>query len=164
MVVSRASNELARLFQRHAFDSEAALDAFAREVLGTLLLERTRSRVELVRELSDWRSADAMFQRRAACIALSVIAPQGDAACEGFTRLSLALCSACVWSIELGDQTAVGSLLRELSHAEPARVDAFVRRHARFMSPECMDAAIERLPDDRQRALREHWQRAVTLR
>jgi hypothetical protein len=69
-----------------------------------------------------------------------------------------------VWSIEIGDQTAVGVLLRELSHAAPARVEAFVRRHARFMSRECLDAATDRMTGDQQRALLEYWQRATTLR
>jgi hypothetical protein len=54
--------------------------------------------------------------------------------------------------------------LRELSRAEPTRVEAFVRRHARFMSRDCARHSIEKLPAARQQDLLDHWKRATTLR
>jgi 3-methyladenine DNA glycosylase AlkD len=63
------------------------------------------------------------------------------------------VCSTVLWSAERVDQTAVGWLLRELSRAEPTRVEAFVRRHARFMSRECIHQAVENLTAARQRDL-----------
>jgi 3-methyladenine DNA glycosylase AlkD len=105
-----------------------------------------------------------MWQRRAACVAFTAVAPQGDAALPGVVQLIFSLCSTVVWSPDSIDQTAVGWLLRELSRAEPTRVEAFVRRHARFMSRECVRQAVEKLPAARQQDLLAHWKRATTLR
>jgi 3-methyladenine DNA glycosylase AlkD len=69
-----------------------------------------------------------------------------------------------VWSPESLDQTAVGWLLRDLSRAEPTRVEAFVRRQARFMSRECVRQAIDKLPAARQQELLAHWKHATSLR
>jgi len=95
---------------------------------------------------------------------LGTLLHQGDAALPGLAQLIFTLCSTVVWSRERSDQTAVGWVLRELSRAEPTRVEAFVRRHARFMSRECARHAIERLPAARQQDLLAHWKRATTLR
>jgi 3-methyladenine DNA glycosylase AlkD len=102
-----------------------------------------------------------MWQRRAACVAFTAVAPQGDAV---IVQLIFTLCSTVVWSPESIDQTAVGWLMRELSRAEPTRVEAFVRRHARFMSRECVRQAVEKLPVARQHDLLAHWKRATVLR
>jgi 3-methyladenine DNA glycosylase AlkD len=139
------------------------VDWFAVKVLGTMLL-RVRGRGDIARELAGWRNAEVMWQRRAACIAFTALAPQGDAALPQLARMIFTVCSTVVWSHERVDQTAVGWLLRELSRAEPTRVEAFVRRHARFMSRECLRQAIERLPAPRQKDLVAYWQRATTLR
>jgi 3-methyladenine DNA glycosylase AlkD len=139
------------------------IDKLALDVLGALL-ERAAGRAEIVRELAGWRTSASMGQRRAACVAFTVIAPQGDHALDGFVDVALTLCSACVWSIEPLDQTAVGWLLRELSRPEPSRVEAFVRRHARFMSRDCIREAIDQLSADRKRALLDGWKRARTPR
>lgn len=136
------------------------VDWFGVKVLGTMLL-RVRGRGDVARVLAAWRNADSMWQRRAACVAFTALAPQGDAALPNLTQLIFTICSTVVWSPERVDQTAVGWLLRELSRAEPTRVEAFVRRHARFMSRECMRQSIEKLP--RQPELLAHWKRATTL-
>ncbi len=153
----------ADLFTRHRLTDGSVVDAFGVKVLGTLL-RRVRGRGDVARALAQWRSADSPWQRRAACVAFTALAPQGDAACPGFAQLVFTVCSTVVWSPERSDQTAVGWLLHELSRAEPTRVEAFVRRHARFMSRECARHAVERLPAARQQDLLAHWKRATTLR
>lgn len=152
----------ATLFATGALADGNVVDGFAVKVLGTMLL-RVRGRGDIARELASWRDAETMWQRRAACVAFTALAPQGDAALPELARLIFTVCSTVVWSLERVDQTAVGWLLRELSRAEPTRVEAFVRRHARFMSRECMRQAIERLPAPRQKDLVAHWLRATTL-
>jgi 3-methyladenine DNA glycosylase AlkD len=150
------------LFAAGAFTDAELVDWLGVKVLGTMLL-RVRGRGEVARVLATWRNAETVAQRRAACVAFTVIAPQGDAALDGLAQLIFSMCSTVVWSPERLDQTAVSWLLRELSRAEPTRVEAFYRRHARFMSPHCARQAIEKLPALRQRELLAHWKRATSV-
>lgn len=153
----------AALFSDGALADASMVDSFAVKVLGTML-SRVRGRSEVARVLAAWRDADTAWQRRAALVAFTVLAPQGDAALPHLGQLICTMCSTVVWSPERVDQTAVGWLLSELSRAEPARVEAFFRRHARFMSGECARQVIEKLPAGRQDELLAHWERATTLR
>ncbi len=156
-------SSFARLFEAGHLDDPAMVDGFAMRVLGTLL-RRVRGRAEVARGLAQWRTAETVWQRRAACVAFTALAPQGDAALPGLVPLILAVCATVVWSYERFDQTAVGGLLCELSRAEPARVDEFVQRYARLMSRECARLAVERLAPPRRKELLAHHQRATTLR
>lgn len=153
----------AELLARGCLTEDAVVDAFGVKVLGTLL-HRVRGRGDVARALAQWRNAASPAQRRAACVGFSALAPQGDAALPGLAQLIFTVCSTVVWSREATDQTAVGRLLRELSRAEPTRVEAFVRRHARFMSRQCARHAVERLAPARQQDLLAHWKRATSLR
>jgi len=153
----------AQLFVDGHLADGAVVDGFAVRVLGTML-QRVRGRAEVARTLAQWRAAETAWQRRASCVAFTALAPLGDDALPGLTQLVLTTCAAVVWSPDRLDQTAVGWLLRELSRAEPARVDAFVVRHARFMSRECARLAVDNLPAARQAALLAHHKRATTLR
>lgn len=150
-----------RLFAGGHLGDGALVDAFGVQVLGTLL-QRVRGRAEICRALATWRNAETPWQRRAACAALTTLAPLGDTALPGLAQLIFTMCSAIVWSPERADQTAVGWLVRELSRAEPTRVEAFVRRHARFMSRECVRLAVEKLANKHE--LLAAWKRATTLR
>lgn len=150
-----------RLFDCGHLEDGALCDAFGVQVLGTLL-QRVRGRAEIARALATWRNADTPWQRRAACAALTALAPHGDAALPGLAQLIFQMCAAVIWSPDRIDQTAVGWLLRELSRGEPTRVEAFVRRHARFMSRECARLAVEKLA--RKKDLLAHWKRATSLR
>jgi hypothetical protein len=153
----------AALFEHARLTDGRVVDGFGMRVLGTLL-RRVRGRAEAARALSQWRLADTCWQRRAACVAFTALAPQGDTALPGFTQLVFTVCSSVVWSPDRVDQTAVGWLLCELSRGEPTRVEAFIRRHARFMSRECVRHAVGKLPVTRQQGLLAHWKRATTLR
>jgi 3-methyladenine DNA glycosylase AlkD len=149
-----------RLFAQSHLEDGAIVDAFGVQVLGTLLL-RVRGRGDVARVLVTWRNADSPWQRRAACAALTALAPHGDGALPGLAQLIFQVCASIVWSPDRIDQTAVGWLLRELSRGEPTRVEAFVRRHARFMSRECVRLAVEKLA--RKKDLLDHWKRATSL-
>lgn len=138
------------------------VDRFGVKVLGTMLLG-VHGRGAVAHALARWCDASSVWQRRAACVAFTVLAPQGDGALPGLARLVFMMCATVVWSTERLDQTAVAWLLRELSRAEPTRVEAFFRRHARFMSRECARQAIEKLPAARHKDLLAHWKRATTL-
>jgi 3-methyladenine DNA glycosylase AlkD len=105
-----------------------------------------------------------MWQRRAGCVAFTLLAPQGDAALPGLTELVLTICAHDVWSHEQFDQTAVGWLLRELGRAEPVRVGTFIRRHARLMSRACVRTATARLPVAQRKELMAEYRRATTPR
>jgi DNA alkylation repair enzyme len=153
----------AELFERGRLGDGTVVDAFGVKVLGTLL-HRVRGRGDVARALAGWRLAGSAAQRRAACVAFTTLAPQGESALPGLTGLIFTICAAVVWSPDRADQTAVAWLLRELSRAEPTRVEAFVRRHARFMSRECARHAVIRLPVARQTALLAHWKRVTTPR
>jgi hypothetical protein len=150
------------LFASGALVGTAAVDWFGVKVIGTMLL-RVRGRGDVARALVAWRNAGTSWQRRAACVGFTALAPQGDAALPELTQLIFTLCGAVVWSVDRADQTAVGWLLRELSRAEPTRVEAFIRRNARLMSRECVRQATDKLPA-RAPELLAHWKRATTLR
>ncbi len=154
---------LERLFARRKITDTRVIDELGVKVLGTLL-HRVRGRADVARALVLWRNAETAWQRRAACAAFTALAPKGDDALPNLVQLALSLCSAIVWSVESLDQTAVGWLLRELSRAEPTRIETFIRRHARFMSRACLRISIERLAPSRQREVVAHWKRATSLR
>ena len=138
------------------------VDRFAIDVLGALL-GRVRGRAEVARALAAWGAADSAWQRRAACVAFTTLAPHGNAALPELSQLVFALCSTVLWSIDRADQSAAGWLLGELARAEPARVEVFFRRHARLMSRECARVAVERFAPDKQRELLAHHRRATSI-
>lgn len=156
----------ARLFARGHLADWNVVDWFCVKVLSTLL-ERApdpSSRAELARAISEWRVADTVWQRRASCVAFAKLAVHGEAAFPGLCDLVFKICGTVVWSHERFDQTAVGWVLRELSRAEPARVETFFRRYALLMSKECARYAVAKLaPDVRTELLALH-KRATSLR
>jgi hypothetical protein len=156
-------SEFARLFSDGHLAEFNVVDWFVERVLITLL-DRELGRVDSVRALAQWRGADTIWQRRAACLAFTRLAAQGDEAMPGLTTVILTVCATVVWSHERFDQTAVGSVLRELSAAEPVRVENFFRTHARFMSKECARCAVEKMPASRRLELLAHHKRATTIR
>jgi 3-methyladenine DNA glycosylase AlkD len=152
----------ARLFHAGHLADWNVVDWFCMKVLVTLV-DRVPGRADTVRAIARWCTADTTWQRRAACLAFTRLAPHGDRAHPGLTELVLRVCATVVWSSERVDQTAVGWVLRELSRGAPARVEAFYLRHARLMSKECARYAVAKLPPGRRAALLAHHRRATTL-
>lgn len=143
-----------------AFD---VVDRFALDVLGALL-DREAGQADAARAIAAWRSAETAWQRRAACVAFTRVAANGDTAVPGLTSMILGVCATVVWSPMRCDQTAVGWVLRELARAEPDRVEAFFLRHARFMSRACAKLAVAKLPPESRTELLARHTRATTLR
>lgn len=104
--------------------------------------------------IADWRDADNLWQRRAAGVAFINVARHGDANFPGFSDMLLATCAATVRSPERFAQTGTGWVLRELSHAEPARVAAFVEEHVAALSAEGLGYAVAKLPTETKARLK----------
>lgn len=152
----------ARAFARRHLEDEVVVDAFATTVLGALV-EREPGRADAIRSLTQWRTAETVWQRRAVCIALARLAPQGDGI-PGITDAILLVCSTVVWSHQPLDQSAVGSVLRELARAEPVCVEAFFRRYARLMSKPCARQVVAGLALTMRTELMAHHRRVTTIR
>ena len=152
----------ARLFGDGHLADPALVDRFIFKVLVTLV-DRTAGRREVARGLGLWRTAETVWQRRAACLAFVKIAPRGEGALAGLTDIILTTCATVVWSHERGDQAAVGWVLRELSRAEPQRAEQFFRRHALLMSRECARFAVVRFPPALRSELLAHHKRVTSL-
>ena len=148
-----------RLFAAGHLAEWNVVDWFVMKVLVTLL-DRPQGRRDVVRAIAQWRAADTVWQRRAACLAFVKLAPQGDA---NVADAVLAICATVVWSIERHDQTAVGSVLRELSRALPDLVEAFLRKHALLMSKEAIRLAVAKFPAARRSELLAHHKRVTSL-
>jgi len=140
----------ARLFEAGDIAELALADAFGRRVLARVLDRGTDAAHGLVR----WGAADTCAQRRAACL--------GFATHAGLVGPALATCATVVWSHERADQQAVALVLRAFAAAEPARVEAFFRRHARLMTREAARTAVAPLTNRGE--LLAHHKRATTLR
>lgn len=153
----------AQLFSRGHLAEPTTVDPFISKVLVTLL-DRAPGRRDVVRTLVQWRSADTTWQRRAACLAFTKLAPHGDAASPNLVEQVLIICTTVVWSHEEPDQTAVGCVLRELSRAEPARIERFVRKHALLMSKACAKHAVAKFPASLRAELLAHCKSARSLR
>ncbi|MBA3451515.1 MAG: DNA alkylation repair protein [Deltaproteobacteria bacterium] len=152
-----------RLFGGGHLAAFELVDRFATRVLG-VLLDREAGQVDAVRAIASWRSADIAWQRRAACVSFIRLAALGDSTVPGLTSIILGVCATVVWSPVRCDQTAVGWVLRELSCAEPFRMESYFLRHARFMSRECARLAVSKLPAMQRSLLLARHARATTLR
>jgi hypothetical protein len=150
----------ARLFDDGHLADNVVVDYFTTKVL-VALLARAAGRADVAKQIATWRNADTIWQRRAACLAFLALAPDREAA---ILPTALEICATVVWSHERFDQTAVASLLRELSLAHPARVEAFIRRYAQLMSKECARTATAKLPMATRTALLAHHKRSTTIR
>jgi hypothetical protein len=153
----------ARLFGGGHLAAFDVVDRFATKVLRALL-DREPGQADAARAIASWRSAETEWQRRAACIAFTRLAANGDTAVPGLTSMILGVCATVVWSPTRCDQTAVGWVLRELARAEPDRVETFFVRHARFMSRECAKLAVAKFPVEHRSELLARHTRATTLR
>ena len=154
---------VAGLFEAGHLEDWHVVDWFCTKVLVTML-DREPGRPEVATEIARWRDASTTWQRRAACVAFVKLAPQGDAALPNLVELALSICATVVWSLERFDQSAVGWLLRELSHAAPDRVEAFFRRYARLMSKDCARYVVSRFSPELRTELLAHHKRATTLK
>lgn len=134
---------LALPFERGQIADWSTCDWHCVKVLGRFV-ERSDRRAR-ARAIAGWRSAEALWHRRAAAVTFVYLAPQGDEFFPGFIHLLLEVCASNVQHPERFSQTSVGWLLRELSKAAPDEVREFVEEHGAGMSREAFKAATARL-------------------
>ena len=125
-------------------DDWGTCDWYCVKVLGPFV-ERSPDRRAAAEAIAAWRSAERLWQRRAAAVAFVNLAPHGDGFFPGFTALLLDVCATNVRDPARFSQTSVGWLLRELSRAEPDAVAAFVASHGDRMSREARRSATAKL-------------------
>ncbi|MDQ3777706.1 MAG: DNA alkylation repair protein, partial [Actinomycetota bacterium] len=121
---------LAEPFRRGHVADWSTCDWYCVKVLARLL-ERAPDAAEAI---AAWHAAPNLWQRRAAAVSFVRLARHGDARLPNLTGLVLEVCAANVRDPQRFSQTSVGWVLRELSHAEPAVVAAFVDEHSELMS------------------------------
>ncbi|CAA9274341.1 MAG: hypothetical protein AVDCRST_MAG10-3498 [uncultured Acidimicrobiales bacterium] len=135
---------LAQPLERGHIEDWSTCDWYCVKVLGRFVAmgEDRRLRAEAI---AGWRTSRALWQRRAAAVSFVNLASQGERFFDGFTDLVLTVCAANVADAARFSQTSVGWLLRELSGADPARVQQFVEEHRGSMSREALKAASSHL-------------------
>ena len=136
---------LARPFERGHIADWGTCDWYCVKVLGPFV-ERVAERRAAAQAVAGWRSAEPLWQRRAAAVAFVNLAPQGESFFPGFSGLLVSVCEANVRDSARFSQTSMCWLLRVLSRAGPGLVAEFVRRHCDAMSAEERLAATARLP------------------
>ena len=118
-----------------------ACDWFAVKVLGPMI---ERDGEPCARAVAGWIDADGLWQRRASAVAFVKLVA-GEEVFAGQTELVLANCARLVESPERFAQTAAGWVLRELSRAQPERVEAFLDDHGPRLSREALKKATAHL-------------------
>jgi len=80
--------------------------------------------------VAEWRSADTLWQRRAAAVSFVYLAGRDPEPYTGFRSLLLDICEKNASDSARFSQTSVGWLLRELSVVDPGRVKQFLCDHS----------------------------------
>jgi len=117
-------------------------DWFSVKVLSALVERDGRPMAEAI---ATWTTSEALWQRRAAAVALAPLAPRGDEHFDGFGALSIEVARANVRDGARFMQTSVGWLLRELSKSNPSIVLGFVREHDSLLSREARRMALAKI-------------------
>lgn len=129
------------------------------KVLGPLV---QREGEPCARAISEWRTAENLWQRRASGVAFVNLAKNGDENFPGFTDMLLETCAITVQHPERFAQTGTGWVLRELSLAEPEQVVTFVETHLHCFSSEALQKAVANLTAETQARLRETHREALS--
>lgn len=124
----------------------ASTDTLCAEVIGPLLLDRPH----LIFSLRPWRSARALYVRRASAVALVPLARRGVALEEAYAAV-LALADDREDLI----QKATGWLLREAGKTDSQRLAAFLRRSGHRLGRTTVRYATERFPPEQRQDLME---------
>ena len=141
---------LARPFERGDITEWSTCDWYAVKVLARLL-ERADDARATAEALSAWRTADSLWQRRAAAVSFVGVARRAREL-PWLPELIFEVCATNTRDPARFSQTSVGWVLRDLSKADPGRVRAFVEQHLDLLSREARYMATERLdPNVRRR-------------
>ena len=96
------------------------------------------------KRIAEWRSADTLWQRRAAAVSFVYLAGRDPEPFAGFRDLLLDVCETNTSDPARFSQTSVGWLLRELSVVDPDRVKKFLFEHPE-LSDEARNNATKRM-------------------
>ena len=143
---------LAQPFERGFVADWSTCDWYCVKVVGRVI-ERGDEPRAAAEAVAGWCRAPTLWQRRAAAVSFVPAARRGDAAVPGLTELVLNVCAVNARDPERFSQTSVGWVLRELSHAAPAEVAAFVDAHVDVLSREARHMATAKLPPPLRRRL-----------
>ncbi|MDQ3865278.1 MAG: DNA alkylation repair protein [Actinomycetota bacterium] len=145
---------LAQPFERRDISDWSTCDWYCVKVLGRML-EKPDARAT-ADAIASWRNGATLWQRRAAAVAFVRVARRGETAMPGLVPLVLTVCAGNARDRERFSQTSVGWVLRELSHAAPDAVAAFVEEHRELLSREARNMATARLPPELRHRLNPH--------
>lgn len=125
-------------------DNWALTDSLCSVIIAPLL----RLYPDVIPDLESWATANNLWVRRAAAVALTSIAAKGDSLDVAY-RIALLL---------LPDQhdlihKATGWLLREAGKTDSARLEAFLLSHGPKIPRTALRYAIEKLPQERRKML-----------
>jgi len=132
-----------KIFDEHVYDW-GTCDSFSSKVLCEVM-KRDHS---VAKVLHQWRNADNIWRKRASCVSFVKIARFGN-----FNQEIIEICSECVKSEERFVQLGVGWVLRELSLADLALVEKFIKTNHSFFSREGLRYAIEKMSIKKGREL-----------
>ncbi len=148
---------LAQPFERGHIGEWSTCDWYCVKVLGRML-EKPDGRAT-ADAIASWRNGGSLWQRRAAAVAFVRVARRGEVAMPWLVPLVLTVCATNARDPERFSQTSVGWVLRELSHAAPDAVSAFVDEHRELLSSEARNMATARLPPELRQQLNPHGRR-----
>ncbi|MDX1615398.1 MAG: DNA alkylation repair protein [Candidatus Promineifilaceae bacterium] len=143
---------MAALFDDGFLADWNSCDWFCVRVLGPLA---QREGPACARAIAAWRTADTLWQRRAAGVAFVNLAGDGEANFPGFVEMLLDVCAATVRDPARFAQTGTGWVLRELAQAEPQRVMAFIEDNLAHFSSEGLRYATEKMATETKLRLRQ---------
>jgi 3-methyladenine DNA glycosylase AlkD len=141
----------AELFQQGYIYDWNTCDWFCVRVLGPLAEQQGAA---CAYAIAGWRTAEPLWQRRAAAVGFVNLARRGEANFPGFSEMLLGACAPLVASSERFAQTGAGWVLRELSLADQARVVSFVEERIGQFTREGLAYATEKMPVETQARLK----------
>ena len=118
-------------------------DWYCVKVLGPLVGAQS-DQEHLARRIANWTQAPVLWQRRAGVVAFVNLVPAEPELFPGFRDLVIEACDRNAQDPQRWSQTSVGWVLREMSKADPDRVQRFVAAHPQ-LSREAQRAATARL-------------------
>ena len=136
----------AGLFARERIADWNLCDWFCIKVLAAMIRADAQP-PGLARAVVDWRHAESLWQRRAACVAFVPLASDGGAHVPELPDLVVTACEALVRDPARFAQTGVGWTLRELARARPGTVVDFVERNLDRLSLEAVRSLAKGLDD-----------------
>jgi 3-methyladenine DNA glycosylase AlkD len=140
-----------QLFENEHINDWNICDWFCLKVLGPIVKKYGKQSALII---SEWKTANTIWQRRASVVAFVNLAKQGEGNFEGFIELILEN-SLIIKDQERFIQTGTGWVLRELSIANKKEVINFIKENLQHFTPEGLQYASKYLLDKEKKNLKE---------